>query len=244
MSNNAELELVAPPARLAEIRSTSRTLLIAAVALGSLAALSLILFPPGVAARASLTIAGVILLVLSVLLILRVLLIRRAAGRSHGPQGEVLAITPGGLILSGDIFIPYEEITGVFAKDDTAVLLRKSSARVLGAGGRMLLRAGLSGIDIVVGVRDGAAIRHAARTPAAAARVHIYPGKAAGSVTIAFGATQDTAALRAAMSLLAARLEPGAPVRVLTGAFDLALAVAAFSEPETVIQKTQSLPGS
>ena len=244
MADTPEFELVASATRLAHMRSAWRTLLIAALGLGALAAVSLLVFPPGVADRASLTIAGVILLVLALVLLVRLLLIRRAANRSYGPRGEVLVITPSALILAGDVVIPYEQVTGVFAKDDSATLLRKSSARVLGAGGRALMSAGLSGIDLVVGVRDGAAIRRAARTPSAAALVHIYPSRTAGSITIAFGATQDSTALRGAMSLLADRLEPGAPVRTLTGTFDLALAVAAFAEPETVIEKTRELPGS
>ncbi|MBH0128780.1 hypothetical protein [Salinibacterium sp. NK8237] len=246
MRGDPEYELTASPARIREISTSWRRLFFSFSGLALLAAASLIVFPPGAAAtRPTLTAGAIVLLVLAALFLVRLLLIRRAAQRSHGANGAVIAITPTGIVVRGDTTVPFEEITGVFAKDDQDALLSKAAPRVRGVAGRALLRAGLHGIELTIGLRDAVAVRDTADTPKAAARIHQFAaladGTRPGMIQLPFGVTHDSAALANLLQALQARLEPAAPVKALTGVLDMAIVVGACADPATIIEKTRDL---
>ena len=225
--------------RLAEARRARLTVVCTAIVLLVLAGLALVLFPPGAGTRFSLSAASIVLAVLAVLLLVRIALIAKKANSCVAADGSVLRLSPEGVTVSGDAFVPWHALSGAWALNSAPALRARAERTVFGLPGRIMLRAGTNTASITLGVADVGLVRDPA---ARATRFATLPsGATPARLELAFGSHFGTAELREAVSAMRAALPAEVPVRLCNGALDYAAAWAGTSDDvETIRQREAS----
>jgi hypothetical protein len=226
------------PQRRAAARSARRGVVLLAGALAVLAVVGLVVFPPGIGTRATLTGASLVLLVLSALLALRIWRVAVVADRWVGSGGRVLEFTDDGLIAAGDVWVPWDSVSGVWAQDRGAALRARADRRVIGGPGRVLLRAGVSTGELTIGVTDVATITDPARRVRRFAR--LPGGQTPGRIEIPLGAWFGTDELAAAVSAARAVLPAEVPARLTDGVTDYAAAWAGTADDVATIRRREA----
>lgn len=225
--------------RLAEARRARLTVVCVAIALLVLAGLALVLFSPGAGTRFSLSAGSIVLAVLAVLLLVRIALIARKASSGVGADGSVLRLSPEGVTVSGDAFVPWHALSGAWALDSAPALRARAEKTVFGLPGRIMLRAGTNTASITLGILDVALVRDPATR---ATRFATLPsGATPARIELAFGSYFGTAELHEAFAAMRAALPPEVPVRLCSGALDYAAAWAGTADDvETIRQREAS----
>lgn len=226
------------PERRAAARRARATVLWVAVALVALAAVALIVFPPGTGTRASLSFASILLVVLAALLVVRILLVARKADRLVAADGTMLRIDPSAVTVAGDLRIPLEVVSGAWGVDRGPALRARAATAFFGGPGRVMLRAGVDTADITIGVSDVSAVSDPAGR---LTRFRPLPsGVVPGRIEIAFGAQFDTPDLHAALRMLRATLPAETPVRFSSGPLDYAAAWAGTADDVETIRRAEA----
>lgn len=232
------LRLIVSGERRAAARAARRGVLVLAGALAALAIAGLVVFPPGLGTRATLTGAGLVLLVLSALLALRMWRIIVVAERWVGTDGSVLELTPDGLVAGGDVRVPWASVSGVWAQDRGAALRARADRRVIGGPGRVLLRAGTSTGELTIGVTDVATITDPAGRVRRFAR--LPGGQTPGRIEIPLGAWFGSQDLADAVAAARAVLPSEVPVRLTDGVMDYAAAWAGTADDVATIRRREA----
>lgn len=230
--------LVVPPERRAAARSARRGMLILAGALAVLAVAGLVVFPPGIGTRATLTGASLVLLLVSALLAVRIWRVAVVADRWVGHDGSMLELTPEGLVAGGDVHVPWASVSGVWAQDRGAALRARADRRLIGGPGRVMLRAGVSTGELTIGVTDVATIADPAR------RVHRFTrlpgGQTPGRIEIPLGAWFGSRELADAVAVARTALPPDVPARLTDGVMDYAAAWAGAADDVATIRRREA----
>ena len=229
---------VVSPERRADARRARRSAIILAAVFGALAAVALIVFPPGPGTRVTLTGGAIVLLILAVLLVLRVLRVAAKADRFVAADGSMLVIGATGVTVAGDTHIPWGAVSGVWAIDRGAALRQRASRSVFGAPGRIMLRAGVNTADITIGITDTTAVHDPATR---VRRFRALPsGLIPGRLELPFGTQFGTEELNHALAAFRRALPADVPVRLTTGEFDYAGAWAGTADDVAKIRADEA----
>lgn len=225
--------LIVGTERRGEARRARITVLVIAGVCLVLAGFALLAFPTGGGTRTSLTVGAIVLAVAAALAALRLWRIARKADRLLGASGELLAFTPDGVTVAGDVRLPWDAISGVWALDRGAKFRAQVQRKgPLGALSRLMDRAGTNTIDLTIGVSDTTRIAD----PRGLVTRHAHDR---GRVELPFGAWSGREELAVVMQALADGLQHGARVRYCTGPMDYASAWAGTADDAATIARRE-----
>lgn len=219
--------------RRAEAAKARRSVMLVSGIFLALAVFAWVVFPPGEGTRLSLTYLTAVLAALSLLLLLRLWLIVRKANRFVSPEGSMLRLAPEGVYVTGDTFIPWQMVSGVWTHD-TGPQLRASK----GLAKRSMIRAGVNTANITIGIVDVAQISDPAGR---VKRFATLPsGLTPGRLEFPFGTQFATPELTDAFAVFRWALPPEVPVRFATGVMDYAEAWAGTSDDVAKIREREA----
>ncbi len=226
--------LIVSESQRADARRARVTVLVIVAACLALAVFALVAFPPGDGTRGSLTVVSILLAGLGVLAALRLLLIRRKADRLLTPSGNIIAMSARGVVASGDVLIPWQAISGVWAHDRGASFRAQGRRRgPFGALSRLMARAGTSTIDLTIGISDTTRIDD----PHSLVTRH---REQRGRLEIPFGSWHGPDELARVMQGFANGLQGAAPVRYCSGPMDYGAVWAGTADGPDAIAKRES----
>jgi hypothetical protein len=224
--------------RRAAARAARRGVLLLTAGLAALAVAGLIVFPPGIGTRPTLTGASLVLLLVSGLLALRIWRVVVVADRWVGADGAVLEFTDEGIVVADDVRVPWAAVSGVWGQDRGAPLRARADRRMIGGPGRVMLRAGVSTGELTIGVTDVSAVTDPA------GRVHRFGrlpgGQIPGRIEIPFGAWFGSRELADAVAAARAVLPPDVPARLTDGVMDYAAAWAGTADDAATIRRREA----
>lgn len=229
---------VATPQRRQAAQRARRTVLIIAIVLFVGAIAALIAFPPGTGTRLTLTGASLVLAVLAVLMMLRIGRVAAKADLAVAADGEMLRVEAGGIRVRGDVLIPWQNVSGVWASDRGVELRRRAATALLGAPGRVMLRAGVNTADVTIGIVDTAAVAGSLRLLKRFSPVE--GGLTPGRIELPFGAWFDSDDLARLLHEVRAALPAEVPVRLTEGVMDYAAAWAGTADSVATIRTRES----
>jgi len=219
--------LIVAAGRRAAARWARVTVLVVIGACSVLAVFALSVVPAGEqSTRAPLKAGAIALAALAALAGLRLWRVVWRADRLLGAAGELLAITQDGVAVAGDVRVPWDAISGVWALD-RGERFRAQVQRpgLIGVLPRLMDRAGTSTIDLTIGIAD-------TRLTADPRCLLTRHGAHRGRIELAFGAWHGVDELAMVMQALAEGLTGSATVRYCDGVLDYAAAWAGTADAD------------